>query len=369
MNSPARSTNPPVEQATASARASGNPAPANLESDRAFARQVLECEARAIGVAIDQLGPEFDLVVEKLLSLKGSVILSGSGKSGLVGQKISATLASTGTPSHFLHPSDAMHGDLGRLRAEDALFLLSFGGETEDMLALAALVRQDGLPVISMTRNSASHLARISDFHLCLGDIEEADMGTLAPTASTTVMMAMGDALALTLARRRNFSAADFHKRHPGGQLGRLMMPVTGILRFRVGENLPLVSQDLSVREVLAASARQDDRPTSNEAPGKPRPAGAALLIDQEGKLSGIFTDADLRRRLPAIGPQLLDMPIREVMTRSPKTLAADATVREAVQLVRETRLDEVPVVDESGRPVGLIDVQDLISLKVIEAG
>ncbi|MCC5829055.1 MAG: KpsF/GutQ family sugar-phosphate isomerase [Phycisphaeraceae bacterium] len=333
--------------------------------DHVFARLVLEAESRAIGVAIRELGPGFDAVVERLVALKGAVIVSGSGKSGLVGRKISATLASTGTPSHFLHPSDAMHGDLGRIQPTDALLLLSFGGETEDTLALAALVRQDGLPVISMTGKPESHLARISDFHLCIGRVTEVDTHTLAPTASTTVMMAMGDALALALARRRSFTPADFHKRHPGGQLGRMMMPVSNVLRFKVGQNLPLVADELSVGQVLKRAAEQGG---IGEGSARPRPVGAVLLIDTDGRLSGIFTDADLRRRLVELGPAVLDQPIAQVMTRQPRTLSNDATVRDAVQLVRETRLDELPVVDAQGKPVGLIDVQDLVALKVIEA-
>ena len=324
---------------------------------RRVARQVLETEARAVSGAIAELDEGFDRAVELIRGLRGSVIVSGTGKSGLVGQKISATLASTGSSSHFLHPTDAMHGDLGRIRGDDLVLLLSYGGQTEEVLALAALLRQDRVPVISMTGRRDSHLARISDAHLCIGDVTEADPHALAPTASTTAMLALGDALALAVAAARSFTAEDFHKRHPGGLLGRQMMPVVEVLRFRVDDNLPLVGDDQPVDRVLAASAGT----------GQARRAGAVLLVDAEGRLSGIFTDGDLRRLLVNAGPAALKQPIREVMTSHPRCLTDTARVREAVQLSRELRIDEIPVIDSEGRPVGLLDVQDLIALKVIE--
>jgi len=323
-------------------------------ADRDQARRVLQAEAQAVLNVIDQLDESFDRAVQMIVDLKGSVIVSGTGKSGLIGQKISATFASIGTPSHFLNPTDAMHGDLGRIRADDLLLLLSHGGETEEVLALAAVIRQDKVPVISITGKSDSHLARISDVHLSIGDVTEACPHNLAPTASTTATLALGDALAIAVSQRKAFTSEDYQKRHPGGLLGRQMMPLTQALRLRVGENLPLLSEKLSVEQVLAQR-------------GGERRVGAVLLVDEKGRLAGIFTDADLAKLLVREGPAALKRPIRQVMTATPRCLPEDACVRDAVQMVREMRLDEIPVVDADRRPIGLVDVLDLIALKVIE--
>jgi arabinose-5-phosphate isomerase len=320
-----------------------------------FAAGVLRAEANAVLHAAEHLGPGFEAAVERLANCRGTVIVSGMGKSGLIARKISATLASTGTPSHYLHPSEAMHGDLGRIRAEDIVILLSYSGTTEDVLALAAVLRQDGVPLIGMCGRADSHLGRLSDLCLELGDVTEACPHNLAPTASTTAMLALGDALALAASRERSFSADDVRKRHPGGVLGRQMMAVREVLRFRAGENLPLTPASGTVRQALEEAAKQ------------PRRAGAVVLTDDQVKLAGIFTDADLRRLLIREGPEALDRPVAEVMTHSPQSLRDDALVRDAVQQVRERRVDELPVVDAEGRPVGLIDVQDLVALKVIE--
>lgn len=324
------------------------------KSHRAIAARVLEAEAEAVGNIVKHLDEAFDAAVELIAACDGSVILSGVGKSGLVGQKISATLASLGTPSHFLHPTEAMHGDLGRIRSGDIVILLSRGGESEEVISLAALLQQDGIVVIGITARRESHLARLSTLHLYLGDLQEACPHNLAPTASTTATLAMGDALALAISEHRAFSAEDYRKRHPGGLLGRQMMPVTEALRFRAGENLPLIRDDLTVAETLRQAAKN-------------RRAGAVLLIDEAGRLSGVFTDADFRRLMLSDGTAAMEKPIADVMTRSPKRLLDTDAVRDAVQLIREVRLDEIPVVDAEGRPVGLIDVQDLIALKVVE--
>lgn len=329
-----------------------------------LARSVLEAEARAVMNVIGHLGESFAPAVGKIAGCKGAVVVSGLGKSGIIGRKISATLSSTGTPSHFLHPTEAMHGDLGRIRNDDILLLLSYTGETEEVLALAALVRQDGVPTISMTGPTDCHLARICDIALCVGDVTEACPHNLAPTASTTAMLALGDALALAVAERRDFTADDFRKRHPGGALGRQLMPVTQMMRFKVGVNLPLMRDDRTVQEVL------NDACAKPQAASEPaiRQAGAVLLIDAKGKLSGIFTDGDLRRLLAEREAEALSQPMSKVMTRSPRTLTDAATVRDAVQLMRERRLDELPIVNDAGEPVGLIDVQDLVGMKVVDS-
>lgn len=330
-----------------------SPSPSN-EPPLRQAERVLRAEAAAVTNVIDRLDEHFESAVRLILDCRGNLLVGGLGKSGIIARKISATFASTGTPSHFLHPTEAMHGDLGRIRADDLLLLLSYGGETDEVLALAALVRQDGVKVIAITGGADNHLARIADCALSVGDVTEACTHNLAPTASTTAMLALGDALALAVSAASDFSADDFAKRHPGGSLGRLMMPVTQVLRFKAEQNLPLVRDDRTVEQVLGEAAKN-------------RRAGAVLLVDAEGKLSGIFTDADLRRRLVEAGPAILTRPIAEVMTAQPRRLSHDALVRDAVQMVREHRVDELPVVDADDKPLGLIDVQDLMALKVIE--
>ena len=286
----------------------------------------------------------------------GHVIVSGMGKSGLIGAKIAATMSSLGLPAHFMHPSEAVHGDLGRLRAGDVAILMSYSGGTEEVVNLAAILRTDGIRRVGISCNHQSHLARLCDVHLAIGDVVEACPLNLAPTASTTAMLAMGDALALAVSRRRNFAADDFHRRHPGGALGAGLKSVTEVLRFRVGETLATVAEDCTVADALRST-------------GGGRRAGALVVVDAAGRLSGIFTDGDLRRRVNELGAGLLSKRVAEVMTARPSALSSEALVRDAVQLVRERRLDEIPVVDADGRPLGLIDVQDLVSMKVIDLG
>jgi arabinose-5-phosphate isomerase len=286
----------------------------------------------------------------------GHVMISGMGKSGLIGAKIAATMSSLGLPAHFMHPSEAVHGDLGRLRAGDVAILMSYSGGTEEVVNLAAILRTDGIRRVGISCNHQSHLARLCDVHLAIGDVVEACPLNLAPTASTTAMLAMGDALALAVSRRRNFAADDFHRRHPGGTLGAGLKSVTEVLRFRVGETLATVAEDCTVADALRST-------------GGGRRAGALVVVDAAGRLSGIFTDGDLRRRVNELGAGLLSKRVAEVMTARPSALSSEALVRDAVQLVRERRLDEIPVVDGDGRPLGLIDVQDLVSMKVIDLG
>jgi len=320
-----------------------------------IAERVLRAEAQAVLQVIDQLDDAFDKAVALIAGAKGSLIVSGLGKSGLIGTKLSATFASTGTPSHFLHPTEAMHGDLGRIRQSDLLLLLSYSGEGEEVLTLAALAKQDGVGILSMTAKRDSHLARISDIHLCVGDVAEACPHNLAPTASTTAILALGDALAIAVSAAKDFTAEDYKKSHPGGNLGRQMLPIVDILRLHAGKNLPLISDALTVDQVLHQTATGGRR------------AGAVLLVNAAGALAGIFTDADLAKLLVRQGAAALARPIRDVMTPTPRRLLHTAHVRDAVQLVREYRIDEIPVVDENDRPVGLVDVQDLMALKVIE--
>lgn len=334
-----------------------------ISAELAFARDVIGEEAAALtGLAsrLDgTLAAALD-VLDRCVEAGGTILVTGLGKSGLIGAKISATLASLGIPSHSVHPAEAAHGDLGRFRASDAVMALSASGETDEVVNLAAIVRQDGLPVVAMVGGvaggTASTLGRLASVTLHLGELEEAGGEAFdAPTTSTTAMLALGDAIALCLARRRNHTPADFAKRHPGGTLGGLLKRVGEILRFRAGENLPLIAEGVSVRAALEAASRVARRP------------GAMLLVDSAGRLSGIFTDGDLRRLILRDAGEL-ERPIGAVMTRTPRTLAESALVRDAVKLVREFRADEIPVVDGAGRPVGVLDVQDLVAMRVVRA-
>ncbi|MFW5653436.1 MAG: KpsF/GutQ family sugar-phosphate isomerase [Planctomycetota bacterium] len=352
------------------------------EDERSFVIRALEAEANAVQRVADALDAgALSKALDLIDACRGHVIVSGMGKSGLIAQKISATFASIGVPSHFVHPAEAVHGDLGRIRREDVVLALSYSGNTDEVVVLASLVRADGVPVIGLSSNPASRLASASDVHLSIGDVVEACPLRLAPTASTTAMLALGDALGLAASRRRNFSADDYRKRHPGGMLGAGLRSVTEVLRFRVGENLPLIPEHVTVREAL-------DLADTGRRPG------AMIIVDEaSGRMTGIFTDGDLRRlvmsgggeqsgpsgtsaaaaaaEVEVGGPQPpvdpLAVPIASVMTRTPTVLNVDHLVRDTVELVRRQRQDEIPVVDHEGRPVGLIDVQDLISMKIVD--
>lgn len=304
-------------------------------------------------------------VLEACALAGGTVLVTGLGKSGLIGAKISATLASLGIPSHFVHPAEAAHGDLGRFRPSDACLALSASGETAEVVNLAALLRQDSIPIIAITKSSdpkagkaigaASSLARLSVVTLGLGPVEEEAAISPAPTLSTTASLALGDALALAASRRLGFSASDFAKRHPGGSLGGLLRPVIESLRFTVGRNLNPAFDDLPLGEALRMAETTVRRP------------GALLLINRaSGMLTGIFTDADLRR-LVLDDPAAMSRPISGVMTAGPGTLRDTDLLQDAVRMVREHRRDEIPVVDASGKPVGLLDVQDLIAMRLVQ--
>jgi arabinose-5-phosphate isomerase len=340
---------------------------AHLEAE--FARGVLRTQADALAALGRTLPTGFLQAVDLIVHCAdsgGTVLVSGLGKSGLVGAKISATLSSLGIPSHPVHPTEAAHGDLGRFRPTDTVLCISNSGETDEVVALAGILRQDSIPIISITKGDiskdiggggGSSLERLATVALRFGAVEEAgggEVGIGAPTTSTTATLALGDALALTAARRRGFTNADFARRHPGGSLGGLLRPVRDLLRFVVGKNLPIVRDSLSVDAALRQAATVVRRP------------GALLLTDEAGVLSGILTDGDLRRIILRDRKEL-DRPARELMTRSPRTLSEGALVRDAVNMVREFRQDEIPVVDAGGKPVGILDVQDLIAMRLVQ--
>jgi len=315
------------------------------------AREVVRLEAQAIAGLEERLDERFSAACEEVLGCEGHVVVSGMGKAGLVGQKISATLASTGTPSIFLHPGEALHGDLGRIRPQDVVLAMSNSGETDELNALVPAARRIGAKVIALTGNGESTLAQRADAVLDYGAVEEACPMKLAPTASTTAMLAIGDALAMVVLSERGFDREDYALYHPSGSLGRRLMKTSEVMRS--GEELPLVSSDATVSEVLIAMT---------QTPGRP---GAALVVGEDDVLVGIFTDGDLRRLLQDGRREALDGPVGDVMGREPKSVGPDQLVEEAKHLMQESKVDQVPVVDEAGRAVGLLDVQDLLEIRI----
>jgi len=330
----------------------GTPHPESPGEDRlAHAAEVIRLEARTIARLEGALGAPFLDAVERILGCRGMVIVAGMGKAGLVGAKISATLASTGTPSIALHPTEAMHGDLGRIRRDDVALLLSNSGETAEVVALVPHLRRIGAAVIAMTGEGDSPLARQADCVLDIGRVDEACPLGLAPTASTSAMLALGDALAMVVLRARGFSREDYARYHPSGSLGRRLLEVSEVMRK--GEELPLVAPGTPVAEVLHTMTSTKGRP------------GAALVVDAAGVLCGIFTDGDLRRLLEGGGGARLDEPVDGHMGRTPKSVRPDALVDEAERLLREHQIDQIPVVDAAGKAVGLLDVQDLLHTRL----
>ena len=321
--------------------------------DLDFARRVIRAEGQAVTRIAETVNADFQHAARKIYHCGGAVVLSGIGKAGIIGQKISATLASTGTPSHFLHPAEAIHGDLGRVQERDVVIVLSYGGETDEISRMLDLLKRIGPQLIAITGIADSTLTRHADVVLCFGSVDEADEHNLAPSVSTACMLALGDALALTVAKMRRFAPEDFARFHPGGSLGRKLLLVEEAMTFRRGENLPVARDNLTVREVLHVVSQIKRR------------SGAVILIDAEGRLAGIFSDSDLRRLLEQ-RENALDLPIAEVMTKQPKCMHVGALASEAMHLFNEFRFDELPVVDKNEIPVGLIDVQDLVVLKTV---
>lgn len=324
-----------------------------MELDLDYARSVICAEADAIASMTPIINGQFARAAEMIYQCRGSCIVSGIGKAGIIGRKISATLASTGTPSHFLHPAEAVHGDLGRLRDDDIVLILSYGGETDEVIRLINLVKQRQIALIAITGDSDSTLSRHSDVVLCMGKLSEACPLGVAPSVSTTCMLAIGDALAFTVMKARDFSVEDYVRFHPGGSLGTKLMTVEQSMMFRPGEKLPLAGAGDSIRDML-----EKTRDVKRH--------GAVMIVDANGRLAGIITDADLRRFLTRQGPAVFDLRAGEVMTAGCKRIRADALAAEATALFHKYRIDELPVVDADDRPVGLIDVQDIVTIKVV---
>jgi arabinose-5-phosphate isomerase len=315
----------------------------------AFAREVLRIEAEALGRVRERLGPAIAQAADLIYRCAGSVIVTGMGKAGLVGQKLAATLASTGTRAFPLHPGEAIHGDLGRIRADDVVIALSQSGETEEVLRLVPALRRLGARLIAITERATSSLGRAADLCIALGPIEEACPLGLAPSASTTALMAVGDALALLVSRMRDFSPEDFALYHPGGSLGRKLTRVEDVMR--TGRQLRRAHVEETVREIFVRLA------------GPRRRSGAILIEDADTHLLGIFTDSDLARLFEKRREAELDRQIGEIMTIDPKRVRVGALLSDAVELLKTYKISELPVVDRGNRLVGLIDVTDLIGL------
>jgi arabinose-5-phosphate isomerase len=320
------------------------------ESERVgFAREVLRIEAEALGRVRERLDGAIARAAEQIYRCKGSVIVTGMGKAGLVGQKLAATLASTGTRAFPLHPAEAVHGDLGRIRGGDVVLALSQSGETEEVLRLVPALRRLGAVLVAITERVGSSLGRQADLCVALGPIEEACPLGLAPSASTTALMAVGDALALLVSRMRDFRPEEFAVYHPAGTLGRRLSRVDDLMRM--GGQVRKARPEETVREVLVRLG------------GARRRSGAILVVDEDERLIGIFTDSDLARLFEKRREAMLDRPIGDVMTARPVTVAVGSPVAEAVEAMKARKISELPVVDRGGYLVGLVDVTDLIGL------
>jgi arabinose-5-phosphate isomerase len=319
-----------------------------------FARHVILTESRALSKLADRLDGDFCKAVDLVYSCRGNVIVCGIGKAGLIGQKIMATMASTGTPSHSLHPAEAVHGDLGRVGRNDLMLVLSQSGETDEIVRLLPALAEFGVPIVAITASGTSSLGRAAAVTIELGPLEEACSLGLAPSTSTTAMLAVGDALALVVSQMRHFSREDFARFHPAGSLGNKLSRVEH--HARPLSQCRVSSEDQTVREVLVAAS----------VPG--RRTGAIMLVDAQGRLSGIFTDSDLARLFEHRRDGELDHPIRNVMTENPLRVQTGSMMVDAVAIMAGRKISELPVIDADGRPVGLIDITDVVALLPKEA-
>ena len=309
------------------------------------ARKVLQNESEAIKALVPRIDGAFEDIITLLSSTSGRVIVTGMGKPGFIAQKVSATLSSTGTPSLYLHPAEASHGDLGRVTREDVIIAFSNSGETEEVIKLLPIVKKIGAKIVAVTGRKDSTLALNSDYVIDSAVEKEACPMGLAPTTSTTVMLALGDALAIALLEKKEIKPSDFALYHPGGALGkRLLLTVRDIMRPR--EMTPIVGEEERLKDVLLKVTRLK--------------AGSASVVNAEGKLVGIFTDGDLRRHFEE-GGNILEARVGELMTRSPASITPERMAAEAFEILRHKKIDELPVIDEKGSPAGIIDVQDIL--------
>ena len=316
----------------------------------ALARRVLEIEADAVRALVDRVDERFLQAVQMILDCRGRVVVSGIGKSGHIARKIASTMASTGTAAFFVHPAEASHGDLGMVRPEDVLIGISHSGESGELLAIVPLLKRQGARLIAITGDAQSSLAREADVHLDAGVAQEACPLNLAPTASTTAALAMGDALAVALLDARGFSADDFARSHPGGTLGRrLLTRVSDVMRS--GDAIPRVPDTATLSQAVLEITRKG--------------LGMTAVLDAAGKVCGIFTDGDLRRALDRLH-DLRNAAVAPLMTTGPRSIAPDALAVEAVELMERHRVSQLLVIDASGALVGALNMHDLFQAKVL---
>jgi arabinose-5-phosphate isomerase len=315
----------------------------------AYAREILRGEAAALERIAGRLDDSFLRAVELIRTCPGRVCVTGTGKSADVGQKIAGTLNSTGTRAYVLDATRAVHGDLGMIHQQDVVLALSHSGESEEVVRLLPSLGELAMAVIALTSRGSSTLARAADVAIVLGPLEEVCPLGLAPSTSTTAMIAVGDALAFVLTRLREFTYEDFARFHPAGSLGRRLLKVEAVMR--AGAELRIAPEADSVRDVFTRVQRLGRR------------TGAVMLTDAAGTLTGLFTDSDLARLFEQRRDPVLDRPIAEVMTPAPLTVAVGTRLLDAVEVMRRRKISELPVVDGAGRPVGLLDVTDVISL------
>ena len=314
------------------------------------AKKVIRIEAEALTALADSIDGEFEQVVDLVLAAKGRVVVTGMGKSGIVGKKISATLSSTGTPSFFLHPAEALHGDLGIVNDGDVILALSYSGESEELLNLLPALKRFLVTIVAITGNLRSSLALHSDVALNVHVPKEACPFNLAPTASTTAMLAMGDALAMAVLQARGFRKSDFARYHPSGAIGRAMLLRVGDI-MRAGERNAVAAEDLTVKEALLVMTRAR--------------SGSLSVVNAGGKLAGVFTDGDFRRRMSA-DADILSRPLKSVMTKKPVSVNVDALAVEALKIFNERNIDDLIVVNAHREPERLGDSQDLPKLKIM---
>ncbi len=319
-------------------------------ADRSLARKVLETEAAAILALVDRLDARFDCAVELLLHCKGRVILTGMGKSGIICQKIAATLTSTGTASFFLHPAEAMHGDLGAIRSDDVVIALSYSGETDELLRLLESIRRLGAKLIAITGGPASTLAQAADVALDCSVTEEACPMNLVPTASTTAALAIGDALAMTLLVEKGFRQEDFASLHPGGKLGKRLMRVSALMHG--GKQCPIVRADTRMRDVIYEMSSKG--------------LGMTCVVDGDDMLLGIITDGDLRRRMER-GGEILDLSAGDVMSRNPIAVPPDTLAAEALNIMEQRKITAIVIADAErpGQLAGVLHIHDLWRLEM----
>ena len=313
------------------------------------ARTALDIEVEAIQEARNRLGEEFITAVDLILTGSGRLVVCGMGKSGLVGKKISATLSSTGTPSFFLHPAEALHGDLGMVTDQDVVLLLSNSGETEEIVRLVPYLRRVGARLIAMVGNLESSLAKMADVAIYSGVSKEACPMNLAPTSSTTVTMALGDAIAVALIEARGFKERDFARFHPSGSLGRRFLTVADLMH--TGDEIPLVGPDLGLRQAVVEMSRGG--------------FGALVIGDSSKNLLGVFTDGDLRRHFEKATHIDLDVPISKVMTAKPRRTAPDRLAMEALKLMEDKSITSLPV-GVGEKIVGFLHLHDILRARLV---